>query len=188
MHILLPKIYPASLPGRYTFFLLGPIKGGGAWQHTACLELKRLIQQEPLQTEDFTVVVPCRWQADHALAQYFIPGIPRDVRQTDWERTYLEKAATDTCGCIIGWLPCEDKINPRNDGQPYARDSYGEIGEWRGRMMCDKTLHFCLGAEEGFPGLDVMKSNFELALNRRFTIYGSLDETLQKAYEIVDPA
>jgi hypothetical protein len=173
MKIILPKTLHdgESAP---LFFLLGPIKGGGGWQERCCIELDKRLRHP------FYVAVPCRWTAEHPLYSHRIGGDEnRFQRQTPWERYYLANAARS--GCIIAWLPCEDKNNPRADGQPYARDTYGEIGEWRGRLMHGRSLRFVIGAEEKFPGLDVMSRNFEWALGDSFKIHSTLEETITAA-------
>ena len=176
MQILLPKIEPTQPLPRYVFFLLGPIKGGGAWQVTACDEL-----QKQMGETEFAVVVPCRWPSHHELSRHFLPGEVKYERQVQWERKYLECVAFNSSGCIIGWLPTEDPINPRSDGQPYARDTYGELGEWRGRLMYDFDLRFVLGAHPDFPGLDVIRANFNYALHGRFEISDTLEATITRA-------
>ena len=173
MKVILPKTLHNDEP-EPTFFLLGPIQGGGGWQHKCCLELQRRIQ------EPFFVAVPHRWAPDHPLYSLRVKGDESHFqRQTSWERYYLVNAARS--GCIIAWLPCEDKQNPRTDGGPYARDSYGEIGEWRGRMMYDKDIRFAIGIEDRFPGFDVMSQNFKWALGDFFPIHSTLEGTITAA-------
>ncbi len=183
MQLILPKQFIEDGSASYpTFFLAGPIKGGGDWQHAACLELL-----EEVQDADFQVVVPCRWKPEHPLYQHRCDGLDetRFSRQTTWERQCLEIAAKSVFGgCVIFWLPCESPNSPRTDGHPYARDSYGELGEWRGRMMHEPDLRVVVGAEKDFPGLDVIHHNFERALNREFPIYETLEETIARAVEL----
>jgi hypothetical protein len=105
-------------------------------------------------------------------------------RQTLWERYYLEIVAKRKNGCIIFWLPCESKDNPRRDGSPYARDSYGELGEWRGRMINDPNLHVVIGAESGFPGLNQINANFSSALKKEFCIHTTLQDTVKAAVSV----
>jgi hypothetical protein len=174
MKIILPKTFAESED--QTFFLLGPIKGGGDWQHRCCMILHTLLQTP------FNVAVPCRWKKDHPLYQFRAVGNEDHFpRQLNWERYYLVSAAR--FGCIIAWLPNEDQASPRNDGQPYARDTYGELGEWRGRLMYDRTTHFAIGAEPNFPGLDVISRNFSLAIGEQFKISQTLEDTVLKAIE-----
>lgn len=184
MQIVLPKVFVpfAVIDASINFFLLGPIKGGGNWQTQAC----EMIRDLNLETS-VKIYVPCRWDKSHPLSKHFFKG-PVDTasRQTDWERFFLDESGRRSRrgGCIIAWLPCESREFPRTDGQPYARDSYGEIGEWRGRLMHDPKLRFAIGAEEGFPGLSVMKRNFELALEERLTFQSTLNDTIREACRI----
>jgi hypothetical protein len=109
----------------------------------------------------------------------------RFERQTDWERHYLEQAAEKwPAGCIIFWLA--EQKEPRQDGGPYARDTYGEIGEWRGRMMRAPHLRVVVGAEKEFPGLSQIKRNFELALPD-LKIYDTMEEVVERAAFFAEP-
>ncbi len=181
MRIILPRTYcdEAECLRDPIFFFAGPILGGGDWQRKCFDEIgKHLI--------NFTAVIPCKYGSDHDLMVYKVSGDEgRYSRQTLWERRYLRIAATNKNGCLIFWLPCESKDNPRQDGSPYARDTYGELGEWRGRMMQDPKLHIVIGAEVGFRGLSQIQANFNDALQREFCIYTSLQETVRAAVNIV---
>jgi hypothetical protein len=107
-------------------------------------------------------------------------------RQTDWERHYLDMAADKwPTGCIIFWLG--DQRKPRPDNLPYAMDTRGEIGEWRGRMMHNPALRVVMGAEEDFPGLRQIKRNFELALPD-FPIYDTMEEVVERAAFFAHPS
>jgi len=115
-------------------------------------------------------------------------GIPNAfVKQLSWERCYMEIASKQ--GCIIFWLPCEDRESTRSiiDG-PYAMDTRGELGEWRGRMMCNKhnLIKVVVGADPEFPGLSQIQRNFNEAFNTVFPIYSSLGETVEAAVTIAD--
>lgn len=81
-------------------------------------------------------------------------------------------------GCLLFWLPCESKENPRNDGEPYARDTYGELGEWRGRLMYAGQQRVVVGVEPGFYGLSQIERNFQLAMQFPFPIHNSLEQTV----------
>lgn len=174
MNLLLPKTFvdlqPTNLP---LFFLAGPIKGGDNWQAT-CSEM--LTERLP----SCTIASPRHYTQTHRLFQYKITG-EEDMfeRQTDWERFYLYRAALD--GCIIFWLPRESLTEPRTDGSPYARDTYGELGEWRGHLQHYRNLRVAIGAEADFPGLSVLTRNFKLALGQDYPIYTSLEETIAAA-------
>lgn len=157
------------------FFFGGPIKGGGDWQYRGCLELQKHL-------EHFYAVIPNRYTEEHPLLRFAMPIKELFPRQTKGERHYLEIAAT--CGgCVIFWLECESKEQPRTDKNPYARDTYGEVGEWRGRLMHDPNLSVVVGAQKEFPGLDVIQQNFNYALKTQFPIYATLEETVEAAVQ-----
>ncbi len=95
---------------------------------------------------------------------------------------------TQENGCIIFWLPEESRTNPRDDGSPYARDTYGELGEWRARCSTKQNWlvsapRVVIGAEPGFPGLKQIKTNFE-AMIPGFPFYDSLEETINAAIKV----
>jgi hypothetical protein len=181
MRLVLPKT-SASLKDQTgpVFFLAGPILGAGDWQHTACELLAK-------QVPDALIVNPCRYTESHPLYRHRLPSYSDNPdnyeRQTDWEREYLALAAYGSFGgSIIFWLPCQ--CQPREDGKPYACDTYGELGEWRGQLMGRSNARFVIGAEPGFPGLSVIKRNFDYAfrhdlLSTGFPIAGTLEETVQ---------
>jgi hypothetical protein len=178
MKILGPTII-AKEPIEPFFFLMGPILGGNGWQQKACLEIEKHVP-------DATIAVPCRWERDHPFYKYFIGSDTFTTEQLSWERKYLELAGEKASdGCIIVWLPCESKKNPRNDGQPYARDTYGELGEWRGRLIHNPNLRITIGAESEFPGIDVIRRNYAQALGRNdYPIHSTLEETISHAVRV----
>ena len=186
MFLILPKMHPVLEEYRKLpmFFLAGPILGGGDW-HMPMSELlmKRL--------ESLIMVNPSRYDSSHPHYGYHehletetkyagrqMPEIHFE-RQTDWERYYLDQAADKwQTGCVIFWLAEQKEQRP--DGMPYAMDTRGEIGEWRGRMMYDRNLRVVMGAEKNFPGLSQIKRNFELALPD-FRIYDTMEEVVERA-------
>lgn len=141
------------------------------WQAKGCELLKKHIPH-------FYVALPCRYTETHPLFQFRMKGKENHFdRQTTWERYYIQLAAHRAKkGCIIFWLPCESKENPRTDGKPYAMDTRGELREWRGRMMADKKLRVVVGAEPDFPGLSQIEHNFNQALCKPFPIRSTLGE------------
>jgi len=104
-------------------------------------------------------------------------------RQLTWERYYLDLAATT--GCLIFWLPSESQVNPRIGSDPYAMDTRGELGEWRGQLMHNPSLRVVVGADRGFPGLSQIQRNFSLATKSVFPIYETLAETVAAAVKKV---
>lgn len=193
MFLVLPKMHPVlegyrKLP---MFFLAGPILGGGDWHAPLSEMLKKRLGS-------LIVVNPSRYQSSHPHYKYRdhllteTKYTPREEpeehfeRQTDWERYYLRKAAEIwPTGCIIFWLA--EQKEPRPDGLPYAMDTRGEIGEWRGHLMHNPNLRVVIGAEKNFPGLSQIKRNFEYGLPD-FRIYDSMEEVVERAVHFAHPA
>jgi hypothetical protein len=180
MPIILPKV---RVPRHYIkgplFFLLGPVLGGGDWQRKCC----ELLFQN---VGDCWIVNPCRYESGHPLFKHRATKgtVDNDSHQLDWERLYL--ALANQTGCIIAWLPNESKTHPRTDGEPYACDTRGELGEWRGRMIFSEIRPLVLGADPGFPGLKNITRNFQLAFSDpTFPIYSTLEETVDAAIAMV---
>lgn len=171
MRILLPKTKSAvDFDYGPFFFLAGPVRGGDDWQQKFCNILRCYIPQ-------FTAALPCRYGEDHPLMPHSIHGhMGEFVHQQYWERHYIEIAAEK--GCLVFWLPEESKAHPRDNGEPYALETYGEIAEWRGHLMHDPTLRIVIGAEAGFPGLKQIRRNYCHALDTHFPIFGTMEETV----------
>lgn len=182
MRLILPKTQPVLEDYRKIpmFFLAGPIMGGGDWH----VPMSNLLMK---RFEHLIVVNPSRYQPPHPFVEYRMKGEEnRFERQTDWERHYLEQAAEKwPTGSIIFWFA--EQKEPRQDGQPYARDTRGEIGEWRGRMMYAPHLRVVMGAEKDFPGLSQIKRNFEFALPD-FKIYDTMEEVVERAAFFAQPS
>lgn len=183
MQILVPKtsiVYRGnSIP---LFFLAGPIRGGGDWQHIMCLELAKRIPE-------CVIVCPAPWDNTHPLASDFIleneAGAEEFRRQLDWERHYLEAAGNEAWfGCIVFWLPCESKTQPHGGPEPYAMDTRGELGEWRWRMNSE-CARVVVGGEAGFHGLSQIERNFKAALSGEFTLYNTLEQTADAAVKML---
>lgn len=181
MKIILPKTFVDEEKIEYPlFFLAGPNKGGGNWQEKCCLELSKLIPE-------FFVVVPNQWKLGDKFFQYKFEGKEdKFLSRTAWEHYYLNLAAERSKnhdGCIIFWLPMESKISPREDGQPYARDTYGELGAWRRNAAINKHIRVVVGAEPDFPGLEDIQENFDLDFGQKYLIPNSLEETVRLAVQ-----
>jgi len=190
--LVLPKTEVETF-GEKSFFLAGPIQSAGDWQ-------KRAVEMLYAKAPEAFIFCPCRYKDGHPLYPHSVSnwmeqsdhGVYRKGNfesQTVWERRYLEASYRD--GCNIFWLPAEDHQNPRIDGSPYARDTYGELGEWRGRLWHDThSLTFKLkqrlviGAEPGFPGLKQIKTNFKEMLGRRFVFHETLESTIEAAVSV----
>lgn len=152
------------------FFLAGPLSGGADWQSAMVAALRAEVAGGP-----FTVAIPYgahRPQSDAPpFAPYtMLPAAAHTERQLEWERYYLDAAAgvppkggapAAARGCVVFWLPEESKKYPKGAGHgPYAQDTRGELGEWRGHMMCVQGLRVVVGGEAGFPGMDTLTRNF----------------------------
>lgn len=175
MRFILPKTHPNLEAYRDVpiFFLAGPIMGAGDWH----LSMSAWLMQ---YADPAIVVNPSRYQPPHTHLRFRMEGDEKHFeRQTDWERHYMEQAAAKwPWGALIFWLA--EQTGPRSDGEPYARDTRGEIGEWRGRMMCVPGLRVVIGAEKGFPGLSQIKRNFELAVPG-LTIHDTMEAVAREA-------
>lgn len=174
MKIVLPmtlyKIDPAYGP---FFFLAGPVRGGDYWQTKCCEEIKKHIP-------NFYAALPCRYPENDPLLAFRVNGDENHFdRQLTWERHYLDIAAST--GCLIFWLPRESKTNRRVDGYPYAMDTRGELGEWRGRLIYDPKIRIVIGADPCFPGINQIQRNFNFATKSEFPIYDTLEKTVAAA-------
>lgn len=206
-NLILPKngvVLNLKRGGERLYFLAGPIRGAGDWQAKA---IKMLTEKDP----SCIIACPCRYTKDHELFNLSLPETyytesddEREIptlllkfpNQTLWERYYLERASYH--GCIIFWLPCEDKENPRkNEDGPYARDTYGEIGRWGIKSSNPYQFSFeshlprvnvVIGAEENFPGLSVIKKNLEEDHSKTpffpITILSSFEENISEAIRL----
>lgn len=173
LHLILPSTQ-ATLKKTYyelpLYFLAGPIAGGDDWQ-------MKLTDMLVKNVGDCIVVNPSRYGPKHPLYRFRLNGTHEFPSQTLWERHYLRKAGFEWPGrgCIIFWLPGESERHPRTDGNPYAVDTRGELGEWRGHLMYNPAqVRLVIGAEPDFPALRTIKRNFDAALGRNYTIYDSM--------------
>ncbi len=155
------------------FFLAGPLSGGGDWQ--SCM-WEALLKE---MTTAFTVAISYglhdRPESSREPFSQFteLQADARTDRQLAWERHYLDlaagaplaHAAAPQPGCIVFWLPEESAGYPKDTAHgPYALDTRGELGEWRGRLMYDSSLRVVVGGDSRFPGFNTMERNFMHAL------------------------
>lgn len=148
-------------------FLAGPITGAPKWQDEAVKYINNM-------DDKIYIASPRRDMTEQNMSNS-VKGDENFNRQLEWERYYLDRAAQN--GSILFWLPKSDK---HDCNRSYARDTRGELGEWRGRMMYNKSLNIIIGGEEDFDGLDIIKRNFQ-AVREKFEIYSSLEETCAEA-------
>jgi|GEM_PF-1399392 len=146
--------------GSRVYYLAGPIRGAGDWQAEA---IKLLAELDP----GCYAVCPCRYDENHPLYQYRVEPdscAGKYLHQTAWEQVYMRLAMRH--GCLIFWLPCESKTNPRpKEEGPYARDTYGELGRYLTHMEYNHWYNIVLGADAEFPGLDQIICNASSTLH-----------------------
>lgn len=176
MKIILPKTFYEKKDDLPVFFLAGPVRGGDDWQQACCREIQKYIS-------DFYIAIPYyhkELSEDHPFIALRVMGDENYFeRQLNWERYYLDLASTN--GCVIFWLPVESTINPRIGGGPYATDTRGELGEWRGRLMNNPKLKVVVGGDADFISMSQIERNFKLAVRPDFPIYATLAETVKAA-------
>lgn len=189
MSVLFPKdrLHPSHHDAAI-IFLIGPDSGGGGWQDRMYERIVYHAGQHGL--DRFVVVIPRRYRKDDQMWQFqAADSAPGFSYQLDWERNYIRLAALEARrGCVAAWLPEESSSDPRTDGQPYARDTRGELGEIRGWLGSRSDVRFALGAESGFPGLDVIRRNFNAVVGGAFPIYDTIDDLARCAVRVAKRA
>ena len=187
MHVklILPKTYVdrGALAGLPLFYLAGPIRGADDWQAKAIQMLDEHYRG------NCAVVNPSRYDETHPLYGHKAYGDEKTFsHQTNWENYYMTEAAGH--GCLIFWLPCESRENPRPraDG-PYAQDTYGELGYWRAMLEISErggTLRpmVSIGAEFAFPGLKKLWRDLDRAVAGSFSVQSSLQDTVKEAVRL----
>jgi hypothetical protein len=152
-------------------FLGGPITNAPLWQDRAI---------EILRSLDKSIYLASPHKRAETFDNKNNSKIQKDtfLKQLSWERHYLELASKN--GAILFWLPVAQS---HDCNRSYARDTRGELGEWRGRMAYDKEVKIVIGGEEGFDGFDIIKRNF-LAVNPNLKFYSSLEETCLQALKL----
>jgi hypothetical protein len=180
-NLILPLSRPNiwSLRKQPFFYLAGPVQGGGDWQYTMSemLAAKRpCVIANPTEYRSYSTYYGTRLEG------------PRDfTTHQQWERHYSQHAAKSAlCGALIFWLPKESLKCPRRDGRPYAMNTRGELGEWRGRLSHDPALRVIVGVHEHFPGADTIRAAFAHAVDGSFPIYSTMHDVAEAAYRIVD--
>lgn len=167
--IVTPKRYVPVLPYDIPIFLAGPVLGGGDWQAEF---IEACVQDQSTGTERNVLsrtifYVPCRWDNTHPLATHFVTrfeesksGIERIDSQLAWEVRNLEICMRQ--GIIFFGLIEESEKFPRTDGNPYAMDTYGEIGRWSNRAREQNSKSVIIGAMRNFPGARTIERNLVL--------------------------
>lgn len=174
MKILVPKRYAALSPMCIPVFIAGPIGGGDDRQ----ADFIRLVAEYLKQCAPVTLyqkieprllfICPCRWGDNHPLATHFEKSFTLDSygqdqeaeSQTFWEAYYGKGILTpESQGFVVFLLFPESATNPRTDGQPYGRDSMGELGRWSMYAHCvgASNIHYAL--HEKWSGRTVFEKN-----------------------------
>lgn len=174
MKILVPKRYVALSSMYIPVLIAGPIGGGddrqadfirlvmGHLKKRATITLYKKIEQHLL------FICPCRWKDDHSLAIYFEQSFTTDIygqdleakSQTFWESHYAQQILRYGIGHVVFLLFPESESSPRSDGEPYGRDTLGELGRWSvyARFMgSDDRIRYAL--HEKWKGRTVFEKN-----------------------------
>lgn len=181
MPIYVPKKIVPIIPKRISplFFLAGPIRGGGDWQHPMAKELL-------FQNKDAHIACPSRWTEKHPLREYFYqPFSQADNRQLVWERHYMEQAALEfeIPGCLVFWLGLESVVTPHPGPEPYAMDTRRELGKFAA-LRKSHGARVVIGGNRKFYGLDVILNEFAEAANiDEFPFYENMGALASAAYE-----
>jgi hypothetical protein len=180
MQILVPKFtlgYGDYIPDSPIFFLAGPVRGGGDWQHHMALLLSEAVPE-------CVIAIPCRWDDTHSLGCHFVRSTRISFeRQLNWERHYLKEAGIGFApGCILFWLPPESEQDPHPGPEPYSMDTRGEIAEWRMRMKF-QNARVVIGCPdpEAYHGLSQIHRNYSLELGYTFPIHRTMSDTVKAA-------
>ena len=159
------------------FFLAGPIRGGGDWQHSMAWELMQ-------RCAEAHIACPSRWTEEHPLAEHFVqPFSQAENRQLVWERHYMDQAAIGdydreqtTPGCLIFWLPLESELDPHPGPEPFAMDTRRELGKFTA-LYEFFGARVVLGGDRRFYGLDVILNEFaDAAGTDTFPFYESMSD------------
>ncbi len=172
------------------YFLAGPIRGAKDWHAEA---IRIISKKDP----GAYIVCPSRYNVNHELYKFsfeYTQSVEDFPNQTLWERHFLAQASY--YGCVVFWLPEEDKNNPRKKEKgPYAQDTYGELGRWSLisahqlypiNFRYDNHINLVIGAEAGFPGLSVIEKNYAADHNLEYpySLVDSLENTVARAVKL----
>lgn len=193
MEIVIPKRYPTMDPQMFPIFLAGPVLGGGNWQYDLIIALHEEVRRRNGAGEDLfrkifpklRLVVPCRWEekqwdaTNRGLSDYFVKTytLPekdsKDIKQTQtyWEAMFLSRILKEKWGLIVFGLFPEDKNKPRNDGHPYAQDTYGEVGRYLTMAAYEEAEeHVIVCGHPTFLGWDVQRKNIAIFNSEKLNV------------------
>ncbi len=166
-NVIIPKDYMENIPAP-VIFLVGPMGGTAKWHDWA---IDFIHSRDP----GICVASPEPILSKKHLDNTLKGDMPDFERRLDWERNYLEVASMQ--GAILAWLPNETQ---HDCGKVYGRDTRGELGEWRGRLVYDSAIQIIIGGEPGFDGIEMIKRNF-LAVYPDMKFYSTLEKTCAEA-------
>ena len=164
MRLVLPKDKVEGLEP--LIFLAGPISFAPQWQDKA-VEIIHSINSG-------VYIASPSWYLREEYVKNSMKSREQFGKQLEWERYYLDEASLK--GGILFWLPMPVK---HDCTRSYARDTRGELGEWRGRIIYE-DVKIIIGAEKDFDGLDVIKRNY-LSIKPDMKFYNTLEETCKEA-------
>jgi len=179
MRIVLPNTHCRILPGHGPYFYLaGPVRGGGDWQKKCCEEIQKIIPH-------FYVAIPYSHHSKESfpLMNQGMQDTPNIFpSQLAWKRHYMKHAAKH--GCLIFWLPEENKENPRlpEEGS-YATNTRGEIARWSVELKYNPSHNIVVGAEPLFPSLSQIQRDFSLDQGQESTFHTSLEAMVRVAID-----
>jgi hypothetical protein len=177
--LFLPRTrIPHRIPDPF-FQFDGPIQGGADWQARG---FRYLHQKLPY----FAVAVRNKYDSRHELFLFTVKTHRNSFHNSScWERYCRDIVLRLKYGCLVFWLPVEDKSQPRHDGGVYGDETRGTLNECAKRFRREGPLNIVIGAEEGFPGLKKIREEFNYASDGSFIFQPTLEATLDAAIEKV---
>ena len=171
--VIIPKVYVKDEDISYPLiFLMGPIRSAPKWHDEAISILfdKRdnITIASPHREVSFEVKKYMNFQGDTS----FFP------RQRAWERHYLKIASKN--GCILCWLPGEDK---HDCSKSYGVMTRIELGQIMRDCKYNPSTKFCVGTDGKFSEFHTILYDLEQDIPD-IKICNSLEETCALALQI----
>lgn len=187
MKLILSPVRFALKPEDTLLFTAGPILGGGNWQVHA---IELISESAP----HAYIACPGMHDMNASCSRFCLPesrpedllraGIGVFTNRVQWERYYMRVASEK--GCLMFWLPEESRIKPRPpDSGSYARDTLGELGEWRARAEL-QGVRVVIGAHPKFPGFSTLQANLREQFGSAFPIHPTLETTVATAVRLAN--
>ena len=209
MEIVIPKRYPSMDPHMFPVFLAGPVLGGGDWQTDLITAFHKEVRERDgagdylfkMIFPRLRFIVPCRWNekhwdgmnrgfSDYLVKMYTLPEKDRkDIKQTQtyWEAMFLSRILKEKWGLIVFGLFPENENKPRKDGNPYARDTYGEVGRYLTMAAYEQAEdNVIVYGHPTFLGWDVQKKNIAIFNSEKLNIVeGGLRDLTSRMAEVI---